>query len=126
MPYNKFDLQTLVTEFDLEILEDTRLFPNVQPVEPSDLLKTILEENVSLATAINTEKARGELIIFPILLEVKRRINVQISVFSGKEFNVDFERGLNGNPDFMISRNRKKFFITDSIITLLEAKKPGY
>lgn len=43
MPYNKFDLQTLIADFNLEIIEDTRLFPNVQPVEPSDLLKTILE-----------------------------------------------------------------------------------
>lgn len=122
MPYNKFDLQTLVADFNLEIIEDTKLFPNIQPVEPSDLLKTILEENTPLATAINTEKARGELIIFPILLEVKRKINFQISVFSGKEFNVDVERGLNGNPDFLISRNREQFFITAPVITLVEAK----
>ncbi len=122
MPYNKFDLQTLVADFNLEIAENTRLFPNIQPVEPSDLLVTILEENFPLATAINTEKARGELIIFPILLEVKRRINVQISIFSGKEFTVDIERGLNGNPDFLISRSREQFFITAPVMTLVEAK----
>ncbi|OKH53431.1 hypothetical protein NIES2101_11310 [Calothrix sp. HK-06] len=122
MPYNKFDLETLVTEFSLEISEDTSLFPNIQPIEPSDLLKATLEENIPLATAINTEKARGELIIFPILLEVKRRINIPISIFSGKEFNVDIVRGLNGNPDFLISRNREQFFITAPVITLVEAK----
>ncbi len=122
MPYNKFDLQTLVADFNLEISENTRLFPNIQPVEPSDLLVTILEENLPLATAINTEKARGELIIFPVLLEVKRRIDFQISVFSGKEFNVDVERGLNGNPDFLISRSREQFFITAPVMTLVEAK----
>ena len=122
MPYNKFDLQTVVADFNLEISENTRLFPNIQPVEPSDLLVTILEENLPLATAINTEKARGELIIFPVLLEVKRRIDFQISVFSGKEFNVDVERGLNGNPDFLISRSREQFFITAPVMTLVEAK----
>ena len=122
MPYNKFDLQTLVADFNLEISENTRLFPNTQPVEPSDLLVTILEESLPLATAINTEKARGELIIFPVLLEVKRRIDFQISVFSGKEFNVDVERGLNGNPDFLISRSREQFFITAPVMTLVEAK----
>ena len=121
MPYNKFDLQTLVADFNLEISENTRLFPNIQPVEPSDLLVNILEENLPLATAINTEKARGELIIFPVLLEVKRRIDFQISVFSGKEFNVDVERGLNGNPDFLISRSREQFFITAPVMTLVEA-----
>ncbi len=122
MPYNKFDLQTLVADFNLEISENTRLFPNIQPVEPSDLLVTILEESLPLATAINTEKARGELIIFPVLLEVKRRIDFQISVFSGKEFTVDVERGLNGNPDFLISRSREQFFITAPVMTLVEAK----
>ncbi len=122
MPYNKFDLQTLVADFNLEISENTRLFPTIKPVEPSDLLVTILEENLPLATAINTEKARGELIIFPVLLEVKRRIDFQISVFSGKEFNVDVERGLNGNPDFLISRSREQFFITAPVMTLVEAK----
>jgi hypothetical protein len=122
MPYNKFDLETLTVEFGLEISEDTNLFPSIQPVEPGDLLKATLSENIPLATAINTEKARGELIIFPILLEVKRKINIPISIFSGKEFNVDIVRGLNGNPDFLISRNREQFFITAPVITLVEAK----
>ncbi|MUG95509.1 hypothetical protein F7734_25365 [Scytonema sp. UIC 10036] len=122
MPYNQFDLPTLVADFNLEIVENTSLFPSIQPAKPSDLLMTILEENIPLATAINTEKARGELIIFPILLEVKRKLDFQISIFSGKEFNVDAERGLNGNPDFLISRNREQFFITAPVITLVEAK----
>ncbi len=122
MPYNKFDLQTLVNDFNLELLENTRLFPDVHPVTPSDFLLTILEENLPLATAINTEKARGELIIFPILLEVKRQTNNQISVFSGKEFTVDLEHGLNGTPDFLISRSKEQFFITAPVMTLVEAK----
>jgi hypothetical protein len=122
MAYNKFDLQTLVNDFKLELLENIRLFPDIKPVIPSDLLLTILEDNLPLATAINTEKARGELIIFPVLLEVKRKINNQISVFSGKEFTVDLERGLNGNPDFLISRSSEQFFITAPVMTLVEAK----
>ncbi|MEC4880616.1 MAG: hypothetical protein SAL70_04595 [Scytonema sp. PMC 1070.18] len=122
MPYNKFDLQTLVTDFNLELSENTRLFLNIQPVEPSDLLLTLLEENLPLATAINTEKARSELIIFPILLEVKRKMNNEISVFSGQEFTVDIARGLNGNPDFLISKSREQFFITAPVMTLVEAK----
>lgn len=122
MPYNKFALQTLIADFNLELLENTRLFPDVQPVEPSELLLIILEENVPLATAINTEKARGELVIFPVLLEVKRKIDRQISIFSGKEFTVDPERGLNGNPDFLISRNHEQFFISAPVMTLVEAK----
>lgn len=122
MPYNKFDLQKLVTDFNLELSENTKLFSDIQPIEPSELLLTLLEENLPLATAINTEKARGELVIFPVLLEVKRKMNSQISIFSGKEFTVDPEQGLNGNPDFLISRSREQFFISAPVMTLVEAK----
>jgi len=47
----------------------------------------------------DTEKARSEVVINPVLLEVRRILNQQISVFSGEEFNVD-EAGLNA---FVIS-----------------------
>lgn len=122
MPYNKFDLPTLVNDFNLELLENHKLFPDIQPVTPSDLLVTILDYNLPLAIAINTEKARSELIIFPVLLEVKRKINDQISIFSGKEFTVDLERGLNGNPDFLISYSKEQLFITAPVMSLVEAK----
>ncbi|BDA73117.1 hypothetical protein RIVM261_013750 [Rivularia sp. IAM M-261] len=122
MPYNKFTLKSLISEFNLTLVENVRLFPNIQPVSPSDLLQALLEYNVPLATAIDTEKARGELIIFPILLELKRNINSQISVFSGKEFSVEPERGLNGNPDFLISKSSEQFFIAAPVMTLVEAK----
>ncbi|BAZ10292.1 hypothetical protein NIES4071_21070 [Calothrix sp. NIES-4071] len=122
MPYNKFTLKTLISEFNLTLVENVRLFPNVQPASPSDLLLALLEDNVPLATAIDTEKARGELIIFPILLEIKRQVNSQISVFSGKEFSVEPERGLNGNPDFLISKSSQQFFIAAPVMTLVEAK----
>ncbi|WP_341525274.1 hypothetical protein WKK05_22060 [Nostoc sp. UHCC 0302] len=50
-----------------------------------------------LALAINTEKARSEMIITPILLEVKRRGSYPISLFSVTDFNVDVEKGLKYN-----------------------------
>ncbi len=122
MPYNKFTLQNLIREFNLTLLENVQLFPDVEPARPSDLLLALLEDNVPLATAIDTEKARGELIIFPILLEIKRKMDYQISVFSGKEFIVEPELGLNGNPDFLISKSSEQFFIAAPVMTLVEAK----
>ena len=53
-------------------------------------------ENVPLAIAINTEKARLELIISTILVEIRRIFDHKISLFSGIEFNVDKDRYLNG------------------------------
>lgn len=40
-----------------------------------------------------------------MLLEVKRQLKGQISVFSGEEFNVDPEAELTGYCDFLLSRS---------------------
>ena len=45
---------------------------------------------------MNTEKARSELIIAPILMEAIRLARPPVSLFSGAAFDVDKEQGLNG------------------------------
>ncbi|MBW4599749.1 MAG: hypothetical protein KME29_09060 [Calothrix sp. FI2-JRJ7] len=122
MPYSSFSLQDVVEQFSLTLEERIQLFTNVEPVKPSDFLMMTLDENVPLATAINTEKARGELIIFPVLLEVKRKSDYSISLFSGKEFNVDITKGLNGSPDFLISTSPEQYYIKAPVMVLVEAK----
>ncbi|AUT04157.1 hypothetical protein CLI64_00425 [Nostoc sp. CENA543] len=72
--------------------------------------------------AINTEKARSEMIITPILLEVRRKANYQISLFSGTDFNVDTEKGLNGYCDFVISRSKEQLTINAPVMIIIEAK----
>ena len=68
MAYSDFTTLTKVREsFDLILEEPYDLFAEVQEIVPSDYLQTTLSENVYLATAINTEKARAELIIAPVL-----------------------------------------------------------
>jgi hypothetical protein len=64
------------------------------------LKRTPLRENVALALNIHTEKARSEMIIAPMLIEVRKILNRQISLFSGVEFNVDASLGLTGVCDY--------------------------
>lgn len=122
MPYSSFSLQDVVEQFSLTLEERIELFSSVELVKPSDFLMMTLDENVPLATAINSEKARGELIIFPVLLEVKRKKDYNISLFSGKEFNVDITKGLNGSPDFLISTSPEQYYIKAPVMVLVEAK----
>jgi hypothetical protein len=71
MAYKDFTTLTKVREaFGLTIEESINLFTDTPEVLPSSHLQLTLNENVFLATAINTEKARAELIIAPVLLEV--------------------------------------------------------
>lgn len=101
MPYSNFTLSKVKSDFRITTIETETLFPQIEPVQPGELLTLNLKENLSLATAINTEKARSELIIMPVLTEVRRVLKGQVSLFSGVEFNVDLERGLNGTCDFI-------------------------
>ncbi len=123
MAYSDFKLKELVKQFDLTLNENQDLFADISEVESSEILKVALKENAALAVDINTEKARSELIIAPILLEVRRQLNYQIGLFSGSEFNVAPEKGLNGTCDFLISLSAERLFISAPVLTLVEAKK---
>ncbi|OCQ91425.1 hypothetical protein BCD67_23730 [Oscillatoriales cyanobacterium USR001] len=124
MPYSQFTTITKVKEaFNLNILEGIRFLPEIAPIEPSTVLKTLLETNIPWAIATSTEKSRSEAIINPVLLEVRRIFNQQIGVFSGEEFNIDPTIGLNGVCDFLISRSSEQLDIEAPVVILVEAKK---
>jgi len=72
---------------------------------------------------VSSEKARSEGIINPVLLEVKRQLQGQISVFSGEEFNVEPEAELTGYVDFFLSRSPEQLYIKAPAIVLVSAKK---
>lgn len=122
MSYSDFTLEDLENNFNLIIQERVELFDAVEPVLPSPLLSETLEENIPLALEINTEKARSEMIVTPILIEVRRKCNRQISLFSGADFNIDKDRGLNGRCDFILSHSPKQLEVTAPVVTLVEAK----
>lgn len=122
MAYSDFKLSELSKTFGLTLRESVDLFAHIAEVECSENLAFNLKDNIPLAVAIGTEKARSEMIIVPILLEMRRRANHQISLFSGTDFNVDFEKGLNGICDFIISLSPEQLFISAPVITLVEAK----
>lgn len=122
MPYSKFTLEELKQKFNITLTGNKGKFNNLPEVAPSEFLLEALEEYVPLAVAIGSEKARSELIVAPILVAIKKHLNKQISLFSGIEFNVDIELGLNGFCDFIISNSTQQFFIESPVIALVEAK----
>lgn len=123
MVYSDFSLAKVKKDFGLTLDESRNLFAEIKPVLPSETLKTLLIDYIPLATSISTEKARSEFLIAPILAEVRRLLNNQISLFSGNEFNVDAKRGLQGFCDYIISSSREQLFITAPVTIIFEAKK---
>lgn len=123
MPYSQFTTIGKVKEaFNLSTVEGLRFLPQIEPIQPSATLTAFLEESLPLAAA-GSEKARSELIISPVLVEVRRLLNRQVSLFSGAEFNVDDASGLNGVCDFLISRSPELLEIEAPVLMLVEAKK---
>ncbi|MBW4561588.1 MAG: hypothetical protein KME32_10625 [Mojavia pulchra JT2-VF2] len=123
MAYSDFKLANIIDTFGLIIHESSGMFASVQEQECSDLLSTILRENVDLAVAISSDKARSEMIISPILLEIRRKFNYEISLFSGVDFTVDSQRGLNGFCDFILSLSSEQLLVRSPVIVLVESKK---
>lgn len=123
MSYGEFTLAKVKKTFQLSTLEKTNLFTNIPEFTPSEYLRETLNYNVPLALASNSEKSRSEMIITPILIEVKKNLESQISLFSGVDFNVDQELGLNGYCDFILSSATEQLFVTSPVMMLVEAKK---
>lgn len=123
MSYSQFTtLEMIESNFDIKIADKVGIFDQIPESEYSNFLGQTLQDNIALALAINTEKARSELIVTPILVELRKHFNYQISFFSGKEFNIDPEKGLNGFCDFLISRSPEQLLIKTPVVALVEAK----
>lgn len=123
MSYSDFTLNRVAKEFNLTISERSDIFKEIPELIPSNFLQETLRDNIALALGSNTEKARSELIIAPILVELRKQLNYQISWFSGIDFSVDASKGLNGSCDFIISRSPELLFVSSPVMTIVEAKK---
>ena len=122
MAYSDFTLETVREEFQLETIESANIFFDIEPVPPSEALIAELAKKVQLAVAIRTEKARSELIVSNVLVELREQFNRRISFFSGIDFSVDTEKGLTGTCDFLISLSPEQFYLEAPVIVLVEAK----
>ncbi|WP_448561841.1 hypothetical protein [Trichothermofontia sp.] len=122
MSYSDFKLNQLVKDFNLILQESADWFATVPAVKPSTTLVDLLQDQVDLAVAINTEKARSELIIAPVLMEVRRQYRATVSLFSGSDFTVDPDKGLTGTCDFILSKHPEQLFIRAPVMTIVEAK----
>ena len=123
MAYSDFSLAKVSKTFELKILDAVNMFSAIPDLESSSFLVETLLYTVPLAISSNTEKARSEMIIAPILIELRKQLNSEISFFSGIDFTIDAEKGLNGSCDFLISRSPELLIVTAPVIIIVEAKK---
>jgi hypothetical protein len=122
MSYSDFTLTRALTDFGLTVETRRNLFGHVAAAPLDVTLQRTLEAQLPLALAINTEKARSEWLIAPLLAELWRRGDGRVAVFSGVPFDVDADAGLVGRSDFLIGRPPQLHFVTAPIVVIVEAK----
>ena len=117
------------SEFTLDLIEEKLgvknrvelLFKNTELLQASQKLTEDLSEVEGLA--IRSEKAKSEWIVVPILKEIRRTNHNFFKIYSGDNLNVDKEKGLTGECDFILTLDTKSFNINYPIIQIVEAKK---
>lgn len=83
---------------------------------------TTLTDGAAIALAINTEKAKSEFIIAPVLLELRRLLGGAVGLFSGVALDVDPGQGLTGVCDFILTKATRQFILSTPLVTVVEAK----
>ncbi len=121
MAYRNFTLQKLEKEHGI-VQRTGKIFQEpITPVEPPAHLLFQLE--LASESALTTEKALSEAIVFPILQAIKWLNKAFIEVFSGEILLADAKAGLNGEADFLIALAPGSKYLKSPIIAVTEAKQ---
>src|SRR6266852_1499345 len=122
MGFSNFTLQSAQEQFGLNLKTNAPLFPGVRPVAAGPTVHTILETLGQLALSVNTEKARSEWLIAPVLGELWLRARKTICLLSGVDFTFDKEAGLTVVVDFLIGKGPQVSFLTAPVLAVVEGK----
>jgi hypothetical protein len=116
--YSDFTLEHLQTIFGIDNAQK-ELYLAETDLMPSEWLISALER--SKVMPFNSEKAKSEFIISPIILELVSRNPERFRCFSGNTLDVDAKRSLKGRCDFLFTKKLSNH-ISAPIIAIFEAK----
>jgi hypothetical protein len=121
MSYKNFTFPKLEQEFGIRQAKKPLFDFDIKSVEPSDwLLETL---RISQKLPLRSEKAKSELIIAPIITQIRLLNEDSIEVFSGENLNADSKLKLNGEVDFLFVHYPHSAVLRDPIFNITEAKK---
>ena len=120
MSYSEFTLEAVERQLGV-VTQEADLFAGSPSAPVPDWLPGWLARGTRLA--LISEKARSEFIVVPILIAARELSGDQFAFFSGQRLDVDPERGLVGECDFILAIGPALPPLHAPIMTLLEAKK---
>lgn len=118
--YAKFTYEDLKLLGLRTIVKDLFEGKSLPAIAPSEWLRETLEGGAEFS--LETEKARSEFIIAPILRELYKNNKNVFSIYSGFNFTVDAKKGLQGFCDFLLAKPPRNLVPDSPIIAVVEAK----
>jgi hypothetical protein len=119
MSYSKYTYEKVENELGITY-KSAHFFPEKKQLFPNDWLLTTLEMGKPFATL--SEKSRSENIVHPILIFLCNFNAYKYSVYSGMDLNVEAERDLNGECDFILGKGEPNPRLNVPLFCLIEAK----
>jgi hypothetical protein len=119
MAYANFTLADLKSRFGLTAVT-APLFRQVSALDPGEWLTRALDRAGAIARF--SEKSRSERLIAPVLDRIADFLDGRYACFSGAELNVDATQGLNGECDFLLSRESPVPSLQAPVMVVVEAK----
>lgn len=120
MAYRDFSLASLKEQLGVTN-HIGKLFEEVSPLAESEKLRRDLQ--IASLLPARSEKAKSELIVMPILIELMTQNNAFFTIYSGEILAADADRGLTDECDFILARNTGTFDIDVPMMIVVEAKK---
>jgi hypothetical protein len=123
MSFSDFTLESVGRVLGV-ISRAAELFPDLESVAvPLWLQETLARGGQGMQLSLLSEKSRSEFIVAPILLAARELSGNRFAIYSGQRLDVDPERGLTGECDFILSASDPVLPLQAPIATIVEAKK---
>ena len=125
MAYGNFQsVEEVARKFDIEVARKTA-FVEQKELEVQEALFLLVTENIRDELSFINETTICEKIISPILNIVAKRYN-QLNVWSHVAYNIDEQKGLVGEPDYLIAPRTKYGGMARPSLCIIEAKRDNF
>jgi len=120
MSYADFLLESVVSILGVNS-ETADLFGSLVPLPVPAWLRALLDRGQQ--QILLSEKARSEFLVVPVLLACEDLRPGEVSIYSGQRLDIDPERGLVGECDFIVAATPPLPAFRAPLVTIVEAKK---
>jgi hypothetical protein len=120
MSYSTLTYHTLSQRFGLRQQAIDWLPESPSPVHIPELERAYRRV---AAFPANSEKARSEIYVMPLLLELWDRYRQHCTLFSGERVDAEPEQGLSGECDFLFCAKPRLVWVEAPVICVIEAKR---